>query len=63
MNVDVTFMTSSPDVLSFSTINTGNVIIVTSDAGLVYTRDVKCGNQIGSYWPQTGQIWDFLRPV
>ena len=22
-------------------------------------RDVKFGIQIGSYWPQMGQIWDF----
>ena len=26
-------------------------------------RDVKFGIQIGSDWPQMGQIWDFLRSV
>ena len=30
---------------------------------LVLCRDVKFGIQIGSDWPQMGQIWDFLRSV
>ena len=27
------------------------------------TKDVKFGIQIGSDWPQMGQIWDFLISV
>ena len=26
-------------------------------------RDIRAGYLIGSYWPQMGQFWDFLRSV
>ena len=38
-----------------------NADVINNQAAV--TRDVKCGIQIGSDCPQTGQIWDFLRSV